>query len=56
MLEYGQKRQSLWTGYLAAAAEQIGSSLTVRLFDGDIAEGTSRGMDSPFYGKEPALV
>lgn len=44
------------TGYLAAAAGRLGGSLTVRLFDGDIVEGASRGMNSPFYEKEPALV
>jgi hypothetical protein len=36
-------------GYLAKAAEQIGGSLTVRLFDGDVAEAANRGMASPFY-------
>ena len=44
------------TGYLAAAAAQIGGSLSVKLFDGDIVENASRGMNSPFYEKEPALV
>ncbi len=37
------------TGYLAAAAAQLGGSLSVKLFDGDIVEAASRGMNSPFY-------
>ncbi|WOJ88145.1 YdhR family protein [Methylocapsa polymorpha] len=37
-------------GYLAKAAEQLGGSLTVRLYDGDVVEAASRGMASPFYG------
>ncbi|WP_026608302.1 YdhR family protein [Methylocapsa acidiphila] len=36
-------------GYLAKAAEQLGGSLTVRLYDGNAVEAASRGMDSPFY-------
>ena len=36
-------------GYLAKAAEQLGGSLTVRLFDGDVVAGASRGISSPFY-------
>ena len=43
-------------GYLAAAAEQIGGSLSVKLFDGDVVEGASRGIDSPFYEKAEALA
>ncbi len=42
-------------GYLAKAAEQLGGSLTVRLFDGDVVESASRGISSPFYERaEPA--
>jgi hypothetical protein len=41
-------------GYLAAAAAQIGGSLTVRLFDGDVVEAASRGMASPFYAPAEA--
>jgi len=41
-------------GYLAKAAEQLGGSLTVRLFDGDVVEAASRGMASPFYGRAEA--
>ena len=37
-------------GYLAKAAEQLGGSLTVRLYDGDVVADASRGMTSPFYG------
>jgi hypothetical protein len=37
-------------GYLAKAAEQLGGSLTVRLYDGDVVAEASRGIDSPFYG------
>jgi hypothetical protein len=36
-------------GYLAQAAQQIGGSLTVRLYDGDATADASRGMSSPFY-------
>lgn len=36
-------------GYLAAAAAQLGGTLSVKLFDGDIVEEASRGMNSPFY-------
>jgi hypothetical protein len=36
-------------GYLAQAAQQIGGSLTVRLYDGDAAADASHGMASPFY-------
>ncbi len=43
-------------GYLAKAAEQIGGSLTVRLFDGDVVAGASQGMDSPFYGAAEAAA
>jgi hypothetical protein len=37
-------------GYLAAAAQQLGGSLTVKLFNGDVAADANRGMSSPFYG------
>jgi hypothetical protein len=37
------------TGYLAAAAAQLGGSLSVKLFDGDIVEDASTGMNAPFY-------
>ncbi len=37
------------TGYLAAAAVQLGGSLSVKIFDGDIVEAASRGMNSPYY-------
>lgn len=36
-------------GYLAAAAKQLGGSLSVKLFNGDITSDANRGMDSPFY-------
>ena len=36
-------------GYLSHAAKQLGGSLTVKLFDGDVTEGANRGMNSPFY-------
>ncbi len=38
-------------GYLAAAARQLGGSLTVKLFDGDATADANRGMSSPFYLK-----
>jgi hypothetical protein len=38
-------------GFLAAAANQLGGSLSVKLFDGDITADASRGMSSPFYSK-----
>jgi hypothetical protein len=38
-------------GYLAAAAKQIGGSLSVKLFDGDIVADANRGMSSPYYAK-----
>jgi hypothetical protein len=37
-------------GYLAKAAEQLGGSLTVRIFDGDVVADASRSIASPFYG------
>ena len=47
-------------GYLAAAARQIGGSLSVKLFDGDIVTHANRGISSPYYAKTgqktPALV
>ncbi|MFG1477980.1 YdhR family protein [Xanthobacter sp. V4C-4] len=36
-------------GYLAAAAQQLGGSLSVKLFNGDITADANRGMASPFY-------
>jgi len=36
-------------GYLAAAAKQLGGSLSVKLFNGDITTGANQGMNSPFY-------
>jgi hypothetical protein len=36
-------------GFLAAAAQQIGGSLSVKLFDGDVVADAAKGMDSPFY-------
>lgn len=41
-------------GYLAAAAKQIGGSLSVKLFDGDVVADASRGISSPFYAKASA--
>jgi Putative mono-oxygenase ydhR len=43
-------------GYLAKAAEQLGGSLTVRLFDGDVVADASRGIASPFYGPAEAAA
>jgi len=43
------------TGYLAAAAQQLGGSLSVKLFDGDVTAEANRGMSSPFY-EELALA
>jgi hypothetical protein len=39
------------TGYLAAAAKQIGGSLSVKLFNGDVTADANRGMSSPFYAR-----
>jgi hypothetical protein len=36
-------------GYLAAAAQQLGGSLSVKLFDGDITADANKGMSSPYY-------
>jgi hypothetical protein len=41
-------------GHLAKAAQQLGGSLTVRLYDGDVAADASRGIASPFYETVPA--
>jgi hypothetical protein len=41
-------------GYLAAAAKQLGGSLSVKLFDGDVTEDANRGMASPYYTKKSA--
>jgi len=51
-----ENAKSYAVGYLSAAAQQLGGSLTVRLFDGDVVTEASRGMDSPFYASEPALA
>jgi hypothetical protein len=37
------------TGYLAAAAQQIGGSLSVKLFDADVTAAASGAIASPFY-------
>jgi hypothetical protein len=42
------------TGYLAAAATALGGTLSVKLFDGNIVEAASRGMNSPFYTEPTA--
>ena len=36
-------------GYLSAAAKQLGGSLSVKLFNGDVVEAANRGMASPYY-------
>jgi len=36
-------------GYLAGAAKQLGGSLSVKLFNGDITTDANQGMNSPFY-------
>ena len=51
-----ENAQAYATGYLASAAQQLGGSLSVRLFDGDVAAEASRGINSPFYETEPALA
>ena len=47
-------------GYLAKAARELGGSLSVRLFDGDIVADASRVISSPYYEKTkqktPVLV
>lgn len=37
------------TGYLAEAAQQLGGSLTVRLYNGDVVADASKAIYSPFY-------
>ncbi len=37
------------TGLYAEQAKYVNASLTVKIFDGDIAEEASRAMDSPHY-------
>ncbi len=37
------------TGLYAEQAKYLNASLTVKLFDGDIVEEASRGMNSPHY-------
>ncbi len=39
-------------GYLAEAAKQLGGTLSVKLFDGDVTEEANRGMSSPYYAKK----
>ena len=41
-------------GYLAAAAKQLGGTLSVKLFDGDVTADANRGMSSPYYAKKTA--
>ncbi|PWB84129.1 MAG: hypothetical protein C3F11_02965 [Methylocystaceae bacterium] len=36
-------------GYLAEAAQQLGGSLTVRLYNGDVVAEASKAINSPFY-------
>jgi hypothetical protein len=36
-------------GYLAEAAQQLGGSLTVRLYDGDVVAEASTAIHSPYY-------
>ncbi len=40
-------------GYLASAAKQLGGTLSVKLFDGDVTEQANRGMASPYYDDKP---
>ena len=51
-----ENAQAYATGYLASAAQQLGGSLSVRLFDGDVVAEASRGIGSPFYETKPALA
>jgi hypothetical protein len=44
-----ENAQAYATGYLAAAAKQLGGSLSVKLFNGDITADANQGMSSPFY-------
>jgi len=44
--------QAYAEGYLAAAAKQLGGSLSVKLFNGDATADANRGMNSPFYVRE----
>ncbi|MFT4080842.1 YdhR family protein [Rhodomicrobium sp.] len=39
-------------GYLAAAAKQLGGSLSVKLFDGDVVADASREIASPYYAEK----
>ncbi|HTR16188.1 MAG TPA: hypothetical protein VMI52_04045 [Acetobacteraceae bacterium] len=45
-----ENARSYAEGYLAEAAKQLGGSLSVRLFDGDVTADANRGMNSPYYG------
>jgi hypothetical protein len=38
-------------GMLSNAAKSVGGSLTVKLFNGDVAAEASKGMHSPFYAR-----
>jgi hypothetical protein len=41
-----ENAQAYATGYLASAEQQLGGSLSVRLFDGDVVAEASRGIGS----------
>jgi hypothetical protein len=43
-------------GFLASAAQQLGGSLSVKLFDGEVTRDASSGIDSPFYARELAAA
>jgi hypothetical protein len=42
-----ENAQTYATGYLASSAQQLGGSLSVRLFDGDVVAEASRGIIIP---------
>ena len=37
------------TGFLADFAKEAGANLSTKIFNGDVVEEASRGMDSPYY-------
>jgi hypothetical protein len=43
-------------GFLSAAAKQIGGSLSVKLFDGEVVKDASAGIHSPFFEKVAELA
>ncbi|WP_193197348.1 YdhR family protein [Nostoc sp. MG11] len=47
-----ENAQNYIDGILIPFAKQVNGNLSVKLFNGDITEEASRGMDSPFYSAD----